>query len=235
MDMDITPPIQYGEMSWPDNSDNWSAERHKLFDFYAEWAKAVALQYFARYRVDGAETDDYIHYASIGLLEAIDRFDPAAGRYFKPYAKFRIKGAILANIVGYSEKAQCLSWKYDKIQQRLALGGDKAEQQEPHRLLVDSVLQLALGFLLEEQSGADTESEQLLDSMFYNSVEMEHQKDKLHQAVGNLEYPYQFIITYHYMYGVSFTDIAEILILTKGRISQLHKEAMLILRKKMSW
>ena len=65
---------QYSDIPWPTETSDWASERHRLFDFYSEWAKAIALQYYTRYPVDGADPDDYIHYASIGLLEAIDSF-----------------------------------------------------------------------------------------------------------------------------------------------------------------
>jgi len=42
------------------------------------------------------------------------------------------------------------------------------------------------------------------------------------------------IIELHYLEDVNFDQIADLYGLTKGRISQLHKAAMLLLRKRLS-
>jgi RNA polymerase primary sigma factor len=48
-----------------------------------------------RYRDLGLPFDDLVQEGSIGLLEAIDRFDPARGAPFESYARFRVRRAIL--------------------------------------------------------------------------------------------------------------------------------------------
>jgi RNA polymerase sigma factor FliA len=91
---------------WPVRDENWSRSKKDLFAKYKNWSQALAYQLYAIYHVDGMESDDYINYAMIGLLESIERFDPRFGISFKFFAKKRIKGGILNNIVKFSEKAQ---------------------------------------------------------------------------------------------------------------------------------
>jgi RNA polymerase sigma factor for flagellar operon FliA len=56
---------------------------------------------------------------------------------------------------------------------------------------------------------------------------------RLQREILHLPEREQVILRKHYIEGVSFEDIAILLRLTKGRISQLHREALLLLRKRM--
>src|SRR6185437_11251692 len=47
-----------------------------------------------RYRNYGLPLDDLVQEGAIGLLEAVDRFDPGLGVPFEPYARFRIRRAM---------------------------------------------------------------------------------------------------------------------------------------------
>lgn len=60
-------------------------------------ARAIARRTHARLP-KGVDLDDLISTAVMGLIEAVDRYDPARGVSFKAYAKHRVLGAILDSL-----------------------------------------------------------------------------------------------------------------------------------------
>ena len=69
-------------------------EKDKLIVEYAPLIKFVAQKIAARLP-SNIELDDLISSGVIGLMDAIDKYDPTRDNKFKTYAEFRIRGAIL--------------------------------------------------------------------------------------------------------------------------------------------
>lgn len=69
-------------------------EKDKLIIEYAPLIKFVAQKIAARLP-SNIELDDLISSGVIGLMDAIDKYDPTRDNKFKTYAEFRIRGAIL--------------------------------------------------------------------------------------------------------------------------------------------
>ena len=65
------------------------------------------------------EFDDYMQYASLGLMECVDRYQPGLGASFKTYATTRMTGSIL-NGLRLTERQQQLS-----IQRRMTATGER--------------------------------------------------------------------------------------------------------------
>lgn len=66
-----------------------AAARDALYLRYMPWASAIARRVHRRFPRLGADREDFIQNANIGLLEAIERFDPARGIAFQAYAMNR--------------------------------------------------------------------------------------------------------------------------------------------------
>lgn len=64
--------------------------RARLVELHLPLLRSLAL----RYRDFGLPLDDLVQEGAIGLLEAIERYDPARGAPFEPYARFRIRRAM---------------------------------------------------------------------------------------------------------------------------------------------
>src|SRR5262245_21524787 len=69
--------------------------RDGLLALHMPYARIVAATYYSRRYNDEVEFGDYLQYASIGLLEALERFDPERGAQFRTFAARRMHGAIL--------------------------------------------------------------------------------------------------------------------------------------------
>ena len=78
----------------------------------------------ARYLGYGLEFDDLVQEGSIGLLDAIDRYDPSRGIPFDLYARFRIRGAIRNAL---TDQSRLIRLPKQIVERRRAL--DRVESQ----------------------------------------------------------------------------------------------------------
>ena len=207
--------------------------REALFDRYVPLARAIAGAKFGQRR-GSAERGDCEHFAYEGLLEAIDRFDPLLGVPFSAYARRRIVGSIADGLAKMSELGAQISHRRRVEQERMrSLAPSEAETAEdPLAALSDLAVGLALGLMLEGTSlmpagGADTRP------TAYESLEWREMQARLSDAVGRLPEKEALVVRQHYHNGLSFAQIAELLDLSRGRISQLHRAALERLRKRI--
>ena len=70
------------------------AQKDNLITEYAPLIKFIAQKIAIRLP-SNIELDDLISSGVIGLMDAIDKYDPTRDNKFKTYAEFRIRGAIL--------------------------------------------------------------------------------------------------------------------------------------------
>jgi RNA polymerase sigma factor FliA len=97
------------------------------------------------------------------------------------------------------------------------------------RYVADVGVGLALAWLLEGTGMVD-EGERATAMPFYRNAELEQTRERLLQLVKDLPAQQSKVITAHYLQQVPFEQIALSMGLTKGRISQIHKQALAALR-----
>ena len=211
--------------------------REELLDLHMPYARVVAASYFSRRFHEEIEFNDYLQYASVGLLEAMERFDPGRGVQFRTFAARRMHGAILSGIERMTEKQQQIAARQRIRAERLAdvkalAQGDDAESQEPRRLMQfvsDVGMGLALCWLLEG-TGLVDDPRALMSMPFYQSAATRQLRERLLHAIDALPGPERTVIRSHYLHDLPFESVASSLQLTRGRISQIHKQALLHLR-----
>jgi RNA polymerase sigma factor (sigma-70 family) len=64
-----------------------------LSALYATWIKRMAL--LLKMRMPWAELDELLQWGAIGMMEAMQRFDPSLGVNFQAFAARRIRGAMI--------------------------------------------------------------------------------------------------------------------------------------------
>lgn len=212
----------------------WQAEqsavnRHALVEHYAGWTRVVARDVFHRVRIQGTEWADYVHYATIGLLECIDRFDARKGVHFQTYARHRLRGAILNNIGRFAERSDQAWGAGARFAERAASLDNDATGNALQDVIEVSV-GLAIGYLLELGTLPDND---MPENDAYRQVEAEHLEQSLAHLVEQLPEKEKIVVSCHYYQQMSFVDIAALLQLTKGRISQLHSQAINRIRTRM--
>ncbi len=207
--------------------------REPLFDRYVPLARAIAAAKFHQRR-RAAERGDFEHFAYEGLLQAIDRFDPLLGVPFSAYARHRIVGAIADGLGKMSEINAQISQRRRLEQERMRslAPADAAAADDPLSALSDLAVGLALGLMLEATSlmaanGADTRP------TAYESLEWREMQARIAAELQKLPEKEAVIVRQHYHNGLSLAQIAELLHLSRGRISQLHRSALERLRKRI--
>lgn len=192
--------------------------RDFLFLRYCPWARSVARSVVLRTTLRMMEWADHVQNAQLGLLEAMMRYDSEYGVEFIRYAKPRVRGAVF-NGMRIFLRADAMDSKHRVPVERLeSLRGG---EDDPLVAFVDSVVGLGLGLMLDgryEDTAADWR-----DSGSWSSL--------LQESLLDIPARRREILIAHYIHQKQFQDIAREMGVTKGRVSQLHKEGIAALRE----
>lgn len=199
--------------------------RDWLFVHYHPWSKQEAQSWQRKLFLSLADVDDFRQYASIGLLEAIGHFNPRLGFKFVLFARFRVKGAILNQVFRFSDESAQLQAAYSRDE---LLPSILESSAQPLQDLTLSIENLATSFLLTDTVHEHPQS--WINGDYYSSTEISCLKIRYMDQLLRLEDPMQSIMLFRYLLDWDFIVIADTLGFSKGRISQLHKEAIDLLR-----
>lgn len=195
--------------------------RDWLFSLYLPWSKAEAQAWQRKVFLSLADLDDFRQYAALGLLEAISQFDPQLGYKFVFFARFRVKGAILNEVFRYSDESAQIHTAY-RLGESIEVANTVST--DPLAELSQSIEELTLSLLLNDTLVEHPQS--WIYGDYYSSTEIASLKISYMDKLLHLEDPIQSIMLFRYKLDWDFTDIASTLGLSKGRVSQLHKEAI---------
>jgi RNA polymerase sigma factor FliA len=248
-----------GELAqvWSD----WKVEaspqaRERLILHYASLVKFVAGRVGAGLP-PSVDSGDLISYGFLGLIDALDKFDPSREIKFETYAIPRIRGAILDELRALDwvprsvrSKARELERAMSKLQGELkrdpteeeladALGLDVGDLQD--RLgEVSGLTVVALEELLTV-GGERGETVSVLDTIADTtmekpgeSVEAAETRGALLDALGTLGERERMVVALYYFEGFTLSQIGEVLGVTESRVSQIHSKAVLYLRTRMA-
>ena len=190
------------------------------------------------------DRDDLLSEARIGLIDAINRFDPGKNVKFETYASIRIRGAI----VDYLRK---LDWAPRSLRQRareIAQAGAKLEQelgQAPSEEQLATAMGLDLGeyqrtlsdlSVLTVLSFRDLEEGETDFQVSAVSLEPEGEVLRedftrcLAQAIDQLPERERLVLDLYYRRQLSLKEIGQVLDLSESRICQIHSAAVIRLR-----
>lgn len=216
-----------------------AAGRDALVGRYLSYARAIAASMYARRQGQSFEFDDYYQYAVLGLMECIDRYEPDRGASFKTYATTRMTGAILNGLEKLTEKQQQVA-----LQRRMQAQKDRVDslsdapadgEESPEALfrrLATLGVGIALGVLLEGSGLIEPhDPDQPTGMTAYDHIELRQLQLRVREMVASLPEREARVIRSHYLQDVPFQDIALELGVTKGRVSQIHKRALELMRE----
>lgn len=190
----------------------------------------------------------------IGLMEAIGKFDYKKGFQFETFGLWRIKGAMLDGIRqmdwvprGLREKAKKLNSALRELEQKLMRTPTEMEVSQYTDLTLDDVDQalatLSVSTLLslneplkanEDEGKQQSRMDQIRDDQSPSQdkkIQMDEFKKLIAASIDKMSEKERLVITLMYYEGLSQVEITEVLNLTKGRISQIHSQAILRIRK----
>lgn len=200
--------------------------REAIFNRYRVMALKIARKQFRGRPAYGLERSDFEQFAYAGLLEAIDKYDPMRKVPFSAFARFRILGSISDGVTRSSEAAAGYSYERRVELDRLKSLDAGNASDDPLAQISNLAVGLALGFMLEDAGLLSTNDGEHARPNAYESLSWRELKLKLSEEVESLPSKERTVVKQHYSNGVTFVQIAQLLNLSKGRISQLHKAAI---------
>jgi RNA polymerase sigma factor for flagellar operon FliA len=235
MDLLVRPPRVEASLWRRLRADNDSECRETLFNRYVGLARTIAATHYFRRRIKRADRTDFEQFAFEGLLQAIDRFDPLLGVPFSAFARRRIAGSIAEGAAQMSEVDAQISHRHRMERERLRslVRHDGKPPEDALAALSGLAMGLALGLMLEGTGLMDAQDAADLRPNPYESLEWRQMQRKLVREVVRLPEKEAVIIRQHYENGLRFAQIADLLELSPGRVSQLHRSALERLRKRI--
>ena len=203
------------------------------------------------------DENDLVSYGLLGLIGAIERFDPDRDIKFETYAIARIKGSII-------DELRALDWVPRSVRSRArdierAIGD---LERTLHRAPTDEEIAGKLGLTTDElddslseigrssiaaldelwtisSSGGDQVS--LLDTLQdpeapdpAKAMDASELKDRIADAIARLPEREKLVIALYYYENLTLREIGEVLGVTESRVSQLHTKAILRLKARLA-
>jgi len=209
-------------------------ERDDLVAMYLPMVRKIAGSLFAQRHFDGVPFDEYMQFGAVGLLQSIDRYDPRHGVKFETYAQHRIKGAIVSGLEKSTEVNQQVATMRRIAHERIdslvdapapITPGGAPNPRAAFDKLVEVSLGLAVAFMLDDSA---------LFRDGPNNLAYKQLQQRLFGAMAALNDKERAVLEAHYFQHEAFEEIAQQLALTKGRISQLHRNALAKLRQALT-
>ncbi len=228
--------------------------RNQLIIYYSPFVKYVAGRVLAGLPRHFDE-EDLVSYGIIGLIDAIERFEPERNLRFETYAIPRIKGAIIDELRSIDwvprsvrTKARAVEQAFTHLEATLGRTPNEAEVAaelemtlgEFHKALrkISSVGMMALDEVLRggERSERSTLGETLPDGGQgpVDTFEAKESKEALVRAVDGMPERERTVLLMYYYDGLTLTEIGEVLGVTESRVCQIHTKALRQLRSKLS-
>jgi RNA polymerase sigma factor for flagellar operon FliA len=231
------PAPRSGYHGLPDEEDLWRrwtelgdhAARDVIARHYLAYARALAAQLYSGRSSDEFEFDEYLQFATVGMMESLDRFDPGQGAMFKTFANRRITGAVLSGLALLSERQEQVAFRKRIADERAGSFTDENpigdDPEATLRELATIGVGLALGYMLDGTGMVEGNAQALPDNT-YVRTELRQFRERISYLVKRLTPREQEVVTFHYFQSKSFDEVADQLGVSKGRVSQLHKQAL---------
>ncbi len=228
--------------------------RNQLIIYYSPFVKYVASRVLAGLPRHFDE-EDLVSYGIIGLIDAIERFEPERKLRFETYAIPRIKGAIIDELRSIDwvprsvrTKARAVEQAFTHLEATLRRTPNESEVAaelemtvgEFHKALrkISTVGMMALDEVLRggDRSERSTLGETLPDGSWgpVDTFEAKESKEALVQAVDGMPERERTVLMMYYYDGLTLTEIGEVLGVTESRVCQIHTKALRQLRSKLA-
>jgi RNA polymerase sigma factor for flagellar operon FliA len=228
-----------------------AAERESLIVETLPLIKHIAHRVATRLPTN-IEMRDLINAGVLGLLDAIDKFEPERGVKFKTYAEVRIRGAILDSLRNLDwaprslrKKSKDLERTYADLSQKLGRPATDEEVSEAlgenienYHALVDQLHGLTLGSFenLSDSEDSDNYINYYPDDGTndpYVKFESNELTSLLAEAIDELPEKERLVLSLYYYEEFTMKEIGTLLGVNESRVSQLHTKATLKLRSKL--
>lgn len=231
--------------------DEW---REKSIIEYAYLVKHISAR-FAMRLPSSVFFNELVSAGSLGLIDAVDKFDPSKHVSLKTYAQYRIKGAILDELRNMDTYSRSMRKKIQDITKAV-----KTIEDQKHSTATDEEICSELGVSLDTYydmltniHGAsvlsldefiktkknDTYSQTRFQSGIKEEenpadcFDREELKSVLAQTIKTLTQKEQMVVSLYYYDELTLKEIGEVLTLTESRICQIHTAILVKMKARL--
>lgn len=203
---------------------------------YAPLVRRIAMQVASRLPRN-VLLDDLIQEGMLGLLDAINRYEPKPGASFETYAKARIRGSIYDSLREEDVIPRHVRDKLTQVERaaeelRQSLGRPPEDNEiaahlgmsiEDYFAVLDSAMSITV---------VDDELPDVIDETADQAKALQQKQlaSRIEDKLKELPERERLVLALHYQQDLSFREVAYVMELTPGRISQLHTQALVRLR-----
>src|SRR4029079_15936200 len=229
--------------------------RDRLFLTYAPLVKYVSGRLGSGLPAH-VEEGDLVSYGLLGLIGAIERFDPDRDIKFETYAIARIKGSIIDELRSMDWVPRSVRSRAREIERAIAelesrLGRAPSDEEISGKLgisedeLNESLTEIsrtsiaALDELWTVSAGGDTIAligtiEDTQGPNPQSALAETELKEAVGEAIARLPEREKLVVTLYYYEELTLREIGEVIGVTEARVSQLHTKAVLRLKARLS-
>jgi RNA polymerase sigma factor for flagellar operon FliA len=217
------------------------------------WLVKCVARSVAENLPQSVDVEDLIGAGTIGLIQAVENYDPARGANLETYARHRIKGAIFDELRRGDRLPQATRAKLKKVERAM-----ETLERKTGRYPTDDEIALEAGLeageipvLFSAAAAADLYS---LEEVFQSGrgeasvdlgeinrdapdplskLERKELEKTLVRAIRELPRVEKIVLSLYYYEGLRMREIGEVLGISESRISQIHSRAILLLRGKI--
>ncbi len=222
----------------PSDSSGLSADEQQMVVDNLGLVHHIVTRVMHRFPSDYAR-DDLVQVGTLGLIEAVRRFDPHRGVRFSSYAGRRIEGAITDHLRSTDWAPRSVRSQQRRLASAEARGARTDEDlSRMSGLDVEAIRRTRAdirranldSFERRKAGGVDVVG---TDGVDENLLHRE-QLSELRQALETLTPRHRLLVESHFLDGRSLTEIGESMGVTQSRASQLKSEALAELRRIMA-
>ncbi len=227
------------------------ATSEKLIHEYLPYVKRI-VQRIANHLPASVDVEDLMNVGVMGLIQAVDRFDPKRDNKFMTYAIFRIKGAVLSELRSRDflsrssrRKLRELEHTCQRMEQRLGRDVEDDEVAEELGIDLDELHRTkqmsSISFISFEELGLSSrdEKEKMVNFLIHNEEDalaqtrLRELKTALARAIEQLPEKERLVMSLYYLEELNMKEAGEVMHITESRVSQIHSQAIMRLRKKL--
>ncbi|MBM4417058.1 MAG: FliA/WhiG family RNA polymerase sigma factor [Chloroflexi bacterium] len=243
--------LQTNEALWNDFAARRDgATRERLILQYAPLVKYVVGR-IALNLPSVVDSDDVLSYGTIGLIDAVERFDPERGIKFETYAISRIRGAIIDALRSLDQIPRTTRQRAREIETAIAeleskLRRPPAEEEVARHLGMDleryrdvivrsgtTTVSLDALLLSDDEEGGPRAFEDRDSPDPQNTAVRREAERLLVEAVKRLPERERLVLSLYYYQELTMKEISRVMEISESRVCQLHAQAILRLRAGM--
>ena len=230
------------------------ADKQALIVEYTPLIRLIA-QKIAMKLPPNVDLDDLISSGVIGLMDAIEKYDPSRDNQFKTYAEFRIRGAILDELRAQDwvprsvrEKSKVLEKAHRRLEQRHGRRVTVKEMAKELKISISELHELMTRVMTASTIGIDDDVRQfpfqdrksilgMLEEMRSNNphfqANLKEVKQVIQNALKELPENERLVLSLYYYEDLNLKEIGAVLDVTESRVSQVHSQAIAKLQEKL--